>query len=794
MKKILSAFLAGSLVISAVPFVVSAAPVEEQKVIVVFEDKVDKSAVRDAEGEINHTFKHVPVASATVPADEIKELKNDPSVKRVEKDIVVRTSAQTLDWGIQATNTPAAWNAGLTGKGIKVAVVDTGVAPHDDLVLAGGKSFVDYTASYNDDNGHGTHVAGIIGAEDNSFGTKGVAPDADIYAVKALNKDGSGNLSSILAGIDWAITNKMDIVNLSLGTETHSEIFKSMVDKAYANGVLVVAAAGNDGTADGSGDTVDFPARYDSAIAVAATDSSNKRAAFSSTGNMVEIAAPGVSIVAPYLNNGYARSSGTSMAAPYVAGQLALLKQANPAMTNAALRSKLTETSKDLGTAGRDPFYGFGLTQAPAGSSKPNPAPAPATAPSPVTGLLTSTPSVSALPGETKALSIVSTHKDGQKIDRTKEAVWKSENNGIAAVTGGQVTVKQSGRTNIVATYAGKTVKITIDSTIRGLAASTNKISGKPADQATVKLTAVLANGQKVDVSNQALWRSDNTKVAAVTNGVVTINQFGSTNISATFGGRTVRVAVDANIRSLTASTSRVSGIPADKSTVNLTAVLANGQKMDVSSQAVWKSDNTRVATVTNGVVTINQLGSTNISAAFGGRTVRVAVNATIRSLTASTSRVSGKPADKATVKMTAVLADGRKIDVSNQAVWKSDNTKVASVTSGVVTINQFGSTNISASFGGRTVRVPVDASIRTLSASTSKVSGRPGNKVNLTLTATLPNGQRINVTSGAEWKTENGRVATVANGLVTLNQHGRTNIVAAVGGKTVKVFTESKR
>lgn len=347
-------------------YTVSAQSSDEQKVIVVFDEKIDKSAIAEAEGEINHLYKEIPVASITISTDEIQELKNDPSVERVEKDTVVHTSAQRLDWGIEATNTPAAWDSGYTGKGIKVAVVDTGIASHSDLNVAGGTSFVDYTASYEDDNGHGTIVAGIIGAEDNDFGTKGVAPDADIYAVKSLGVNGSGYLSTIIAGIDWAITNKMDIVNLSLGTQTHSVALEDIMDEAYANDMLIVAAAGNDGTAAGTEDTVDYPARYNSAIAVAALDSSLNRANFSSTGNAVEIAAPGVDILAPYLNDGYAKANGTSMAAPYVTGELALLKQVNPQLTNQALRAKLIESSKDLGSVGRDTFYGFGLMQMPA--------------------------------------------------------------------------------------------------------------------------------------------------------------------------------------------------------------------------------------------------------------------------------------------------------------------------------------------------------------------------------------------------------------------------------------------
>ncbi|WP_265416743.1 S8 family serine peptidase [Alkalihalobacillus deserti] len=139
------------------------------------------------------------------------------------------------------TEAPKAWESGYTGKGVKVAVVDTGVAKHEDLIITGGISFPSYTSSFFDDNGHGTHVAGIIGARNNNYGTVGIAYESSIYAVKVLDQN------DVIAGIDWSITNKMDIVNLSLGTISHSSTLKQVVDKAYSQGVLVVAAVGNNG-------------------------------------------------------------------------------------------------------------------------------------------------------------------------------------------------------------------------------------------------------------------------------------------------------------------------------------------------------------------------------------------------------------------------------------------------------------------------------------------------------------------------------------------------------------------
>lgn len=364
MKRILSLTLVLALIMVLIP-AAYAQTSEKQRVLVVFKEKIDKTTIGVAKGKIKHEFKSIPIVSAEVPAYEVKRLKKNPDVAAVEVDTKVKIQAQTQDWGILQVKAPRAWSSKYTGKGIKIAVIDTGIALHDDLAVKGGVSFVSYTNSYSDDNGHGTHVAGIIGARNNSIGTVGVAPDSHLYSVKVLDKDGTGYMSDIISGIDWSITNKMDIVNLSMGSRTNSYVLEKVVNKAYSEGILVVAAAGNDGTYDGAGDNVNYPAKYDSAIAVAAANTINKRASFSSTGNTVEVAAPGVNVVSTYLNNEYVYMSGTSMAAPYVSGNLALLKQAYPVLTNVELREKLKRTALDLGSAGRDTWFGYGLIQAP---------------------------------------------------------------------------------------------------------------------------------------------------------------------------------------------------------------------------------------------------------------------------------------------------------------------------------------------------------------------------------------------------------------------------------------------
>jgi len=337
---------------------------DHERVIITFKDLPNKQLVEQAKGVIHREYTHINALSISVPVQAIQGLRNNPNVIDIEQDVVVLIK-QTEDWGIARTNAPAAWNSSYTGEGVRIAIIDTGIANHADLLIAGGVAFTSYTNSYQDDNGHGTHVAGIIGARNNSIGTVGIAHQSSLYAVKALDYNGAGYLSDVIAGIDWSITNRMDIINMSLGTTSHSTSMQQMVDKAYSQGILVVAAAGNNGNADGIGDTINYPARYSSVIAVGAIDANDRRASFSATGSTLEFTAPGVSILSTYTGDRYVRLSGTSMASPYTAGNLALLKQAHPNLTNQQLRAKLQELTVDLGESGRDNWFGYGLIQAP---------------------------------------------------------------------------------------------------------------------------------------------------------------------------------------------------------------------------------------------------------------------------------------------------------------------------------------------------------------------------------------------------------------------------------------------
>lgn len=237
----------------------------------------------------------------------------------------VSISLQPVPWGVARIGAPNAWSTSR-GLGVKVAVIDTGIArSHPDLNdnLAGCLNFIQSWKTCEDDNGHGTHVSGIIAAEDNTFGVVGVAPQAKIYALKVLDRRGRGYLSDIIEALDWSVSSGMQVVNMSLGTTSDIQSFHDAVTRAFNAGIVEVAAAGNSGPAPNS---VNFPGAYPEVIGVAATDASDNVPSWSSRGPEVDIAAPGVNIYSTYLRGTYTTLSGTSMASPHVAGTVALRK------------------------------------------------------------------------------------------------------------------------------------------------------------------------------------------------------------------------------------------------------------------------------------------------------------------------------------------------------------------------------------------------------------------------------------------------------------------------------------
>jgi subtilisin len=362
-------------------------------------DAIDLAFVRGRDGAVQRTFNIVPAIAARVPARALGDLQNNPRVATVELDGVFTADDVTTElnntWGVKQIGAGTVQANGNTGLGVKVAVIDSGVnCGHVELAghCGGGWDFVNNDNNPADDNGHGTHVAGTIAARRDGAGVVGVAPDAQIIPLKVLGANGSGSFSWVIAALDWAVAHDVQVTNNSYGSSSDpGSIVHQAFDRAYAAGIVNIASAGNSGICSGSTNTVGYPGRYTAVLAVAATNINNTRPCWSSTGPDVDISAPGVSINSTKHTGGYVVFNGTSMASPHVVGVAALVIAANPSDTNGfngvadEVRSILTSTAKDLGVAGKDTLYGYGLVQAVAavaavgGGGNPPPPPPPST-------------------------------------------------------------------------------------------------------------------------------------------------------------------------------------------------------------------------------------------------------------------------------------------------------------------------------------------------------------------------------------------------------------------------------
>ena len=406
------------LALIAAPGIVAAAPpdaagaTDPVKAIVTFAQRPGKAAERAVEqlqGKVRNHLDRIKGLSVELPRGQLKKLAQTPGVVSVELDhplSLFQHSGQTGDleyenaWGVEHIGTRPVHLSGNTGQGIKMAVIDTGldyihddpddipynVDPEFDSNYAGGYDFVNNDADPMDDNGHGTHVSGIIAAEKNGYLVVGVAPGVQLYALKILGPTGEGDYSGLIAALGWAVDHDIDVVNMSVGGHEVSAALQAAVADAYAHGVTMVAASGNVNPNNINellyGCPVVYPAAYDQVIAVSFTNGSDKLTGYSCTGPQVDIAAPGDQIFSTVpmgscmfcSQYGYLAASGTSMASPHVAGVAALILKAgianggDPATLADDVKAHLCASTTVANMSPSDPkypnYYGCGILSA----------------------------------------------------------------------------------------------------------------------------------------------------------------------------------------------------------------------------------------------------------------------------------------------------------------------------------------------------------------------------------------------------------------------------------------------
>lgn len=279
-------------------------------------------------GRVTHQYKYIPVLAAYIPATARDALAASIGVKYVENDgeIAPYGGKQVIDYGVSIIEAPGAWDLGYRGQNVKVAIFDSGIdLTHPDLEVVGGVNLIpnsptDATVNpqnYGDCLGHGTHVAGIVAAKNNGNHTVGVAPKAQLYAIRFFACDGTGATTSReIAGIEWAIDNGMDVVNMSFGCCTivqqgqrvhvpiPNQAEEAAMNAAYERGLVLIAASGNSSQINGTSmnqPVIAYPARYASVVAVGATDDEDKLSGFSQWGDDQELTAPGVQNLSSYL-------------------------------------------------------------------------------------------------------------------------------------------------------------------------------------------------------------------------------------------------------------------------------------------------------------------------------------------------------------------------------------------------------------------------------------------------------------------------------------------------------------
>lgn len=356
--------------------------------IIVFKDHITNpeeaaNSIAKAHGlKIGLVYSHALKGfSAPIPEKTLEKIQNHPSIKFIEEDKIFKafdaqvplntlqilpiSNTQTVPTGVNRVDVDKNTILSISGQRVNtdIAIIDTGIdRNHADLnVIRGATCFGAGLLGGSDDNGHGTHVAGIAAAKNNNFGVVGVAPGANLWAIKVLNAAGTGSLSCVIAGVDYvtAYASQIEVANMSLGCKCQSQALKEAIARSVDTGIVYVVAAGNDGEDASSFEPANYSLDIDGVLTISAIADSDGRcgslgpstssgsddnlASFSNFGEPITLAAPGVNIRSTYLFGTYTTLSGTSMATPHVTGAVALLVDSQSTLSPGEVKQVLLQ-------------------------------------------------------------------------------------------------------------------------------------------------------------------------------------------------------------------------------------------------------------------------------------------------------------------------------------------------------------------------------------------------------------------------------------------------------------------
>lgn len=258
-----------------------------------------------------------------------------------EKKEVKAATLKENEWNMECINAQNSYEDSKKCSRIKVAVLDSGLDYDDDVSCIEQKDFLgeeEINGIYQDLTGHGTCISGIICSDENSSRITGLAANVDLYMARVLDEDNEADINRVVEAIKWAIDKKVHIIHMSFGIKTYSKALNDVVQEAYNKGILMIAAAGNDGTADENESTIEYPAALDNVIAVGCTNEKNKKSDFSSSGRELDVVAPGEKILSTGCFGGVVVEEGTSLAAAQVTGMAAVLWGMHPEKSNTYIR------------------------------------------------------------------------------------------------------------------------------------------------------------------------------------------------------------------------------------------------------------------------------------------------------------------------------------------------------------------------------------------------------------------------------------------------------------------------